>query len=334
MIPRECKRIAEVDFPIAEVSKHAAKEKSTRMPHPSQLHLWWARRPLASCRAVLMGLLLPDPCDPHCPQIFKENARKILLNHANRPTGWVKIISTDIGLRKVIIEFIADFADLKNGSNPSYLDVGRSLINATLSESTPRVLDPFAGGGSIPIEALRLGCCGLASDINPVASQILRVMIEDMPTRNSKFLEELRHISDTIEKQAKKKLTELYPQESDETYPIAYLWARTVNCESPNCGAEIPLTRSFWLCQKKKLKRALRYDITKSPDSVPNIEFEVFEPKSDKDVPLGTVTRAKATCICVVLFFPPTGSENNLENRKVGQMSSLMNKVAVLEVHA
>ena len=68
MIPKECKRLAEVDFPIAEVSRHAAREKSIRKGHPATLHLWWARRPLASSRAVLMALLMPDPCDPHCPR--------------------------------------------------------------------------------------------------------------------------------------------------------------------------------------------------------------------------------------------------------------------------
>jgi putative DNA methylase len=78
MIPRECKRLAEVDFPIAVVSKHAAREKSIRHGHPSTLHLWWARRPLASCRAILLALLLPDPCDPHCPDEFKAEAREVL----------------------------------------------------------------------------------------------------------------------------------------------------------------------------------------------------------------------------------------------------------------
>ena len=75
MIPKSCRRLAEVDFPIAEVSRHAVREKSIRHGHPSTLHLWWARRPLASCRAVLMALLLPDPCDEHCPAAFKEAAR-------------------------------------------------------------------------------------------------------------------------------------------------------------------------------------------------------------------------------------------------------------------
>ena len=87
MIPAACKRLAEVDFPIAEVSRHAAREKSIRHGHPSTLHLWWARRPLAS-RAVLMALLLPDPCDEHCLEGFKTRAREILLAMRTLPGGW------------------------------------------------------------------------------------------------------------------------------------------------------------------------------------------------------------------------------------------------------
>ncbi len=98
MIPRECKRLAEVDLPIAEVSKHAVKEKSgSKTGHLSTLHPWWARSPLASCRALLMGSLLPDPCDPHCPDTFKEEARMILLNMDNRPGIWSKTIESDEG---------------------------------------------------------------------------------------------------------------------------------------------------------------------------------------------------------------------------------------------
>ena len=78
MIPKECKRLAEVDFPIAVVSRHSAREKSIRHGHPSTLHLWWARRPLAACRAMLLALLLPDPCDPNCPADFREKACGLL----------------------------------------------------------------------------------------------------------------------------------------------------------------------------------------------------------------------------------------------------------------
>ena len=99
-IPKECKRLAEVDFPIAEVSKHAVREKSIRHGHPSTLHLWWARRPLASCRAMLMALLFPDPVDEHCPEEFRQEARRILLGMSGRPQGWDDLLTTDLGLRK------------------------------------------------------------------------------------------------------------------------------------------------------------------------------------------------------------------------------------------
>ncbi len=84
MIPRECKRLAEVDFPVAEVSKHSAREKSIRYGHPSTLHLWWARRPLAACRAMLMALLLPDPCDGNCTEEFKQGSPQAAEAHARR----------------------------------------------------------------------------------------------------------------------------------------------------------------------------------------------------------------------------------------------------------
>ncbi|MGD0919391.1 MAG: DUF1156 domain-containing protein [Thermodesulfobacteriota bacterium] len=80
MIPKERERLAEVDFPIAMVSKHSARKKSIRHGHPSTLHLWWARRSLAACRAILMGLLLPDPYDPFCPEDFKDTTRQLLPN--------------------------------------------------------------------------------------------------------------------------------------------------------------------------------------------------------------------------------------------------------------
>ena len=92
--------MAEVDFPIAEVSKHAAREKSIRHGHPSTLHLWWARRPLASSRAVLMALLLPDPCDPHCPEEFKKEARRILLGMYPRPQGWTTTPTCDAAVER------------------------------------------------------------------------------------------------------------------------------------------------------------------------------------------------------------------------------------------
>ena len=151
MIPKECKRLAEVDFPIAVVSKHAAREKSIRHGHPSTLNLWWARQPLAACRAILLGLLLPDPCDEHCPEEFKEKARELL------PKVQGQVGSNDEDLRKSLLKFIGDFANWDLSSDRTYLEVSRGLVKAAHPEETPLVVDPFAGGGSIPLEALRLG---------------------------------------------------------------------------------------------------------------------------------------------------------------------------------
>ena len=295
MIPKECKRLAEVDFPIAVVSKHSAREKSIRHGHPSTLHLWWARRPLAACRAVLLGLLLPDPCDSHCPKDFKIKARELL------PKVQGKVGPNDKDLQQGLLKFIGDFSNWDLSTDRTYLEVSRGLVKAAHPEETPLVVDPFAGGGSIPLEALRLGCETFASDLNPVACLILKVMLEDIPRYGPELADELRRVGKEIKKAAEKELAEFYPDEPDGSKPIAYLWARTVRCESPNCGAEIPLVRSFWLCKKPNRKIALRYKVVhpkNSKDASPSIKFEIFKPTNDQEVPLGTVKRAKATCIC------------------------------------
>jgi adenine-specific DNA methylase len=160
------------------------------------------------------------------------------------------------------------------------------------------VVDPFAGGGSIPLEALRVGCDTFASDLNPVACHILKVMLEDIPRLGPKLAEELRQTGIQLKSEVGAQLSEFFPKEADGSTPIAYLWARTVRCEAPNCGAEIPLVRSFWLCKKAKRRRALRYRIEHVKGRTGKINFDVFEPNSESDVQTGTVSRAKATCLC------------------------------------
>ena len=298
MIPRQCKRLAEVDFPIAVVSKHAAREKSIRHGHPSTLHLWWARRPLASSRAVLLALLLPDPCDPRCPEAFKRQATEILSAVRQPPLN-------DAELRKALLWFIGAFANWDMAAHPTYLQVGRNLVHAAHGEEAPLVVDPFAGGGSIPLEALRLGCEAFASDLNPVACLILKVMLEDIPRYGPGLADELRRVGAEIKTAAEKELADLYPRDPGGVTPIAYLWARTVRCEAPNCGAEIPLMRSFWLCKKAQRKRALRTRVASAEGAAPRVEFEIFEPRTDKEVHAGTVARAKATCACCGAVMPP-----------------------------
>ena len=160
MIPQRCRRLAEVDFPLSIVSKNAAREKSIRRGHPSTLHLWWARRPLASSRAVLLALLLPDPSDVSCPEPFKRQAREILSAVRQPPKG-------DNELRSALLWFVGAFANWDMAAHPTYLHVARDLVRAAHGDGAPLVVDPFAGGGSIPLEALRIGCEAFASDLNP-----------------------------------------------------------------------------------------------------------------------------------------------------------------------
>src|SRR4030042_2848941 len=205
MTPKQCKRLAEVDFPVAVVSKPSAREKSIRHGHPSTLHLWWARRPLAACRAMLLGLLLPDPCDPHCPEDFKHKARELL------PKVQGKIGPNDKDLQQAILKFIGDFSNWDLSSNQTYLETGRGLVKAAHPGETPLVVDPFAGGGSIPLEALRLGCDAFASDLNPVACLIDKVLLEDIPRYGIQKVKVKRQNGAEIKRQAEAELAEFYP---------------------------------------------------------------------------------------------------------------------------
>ena len=299
MIPKECKRLAEVDFPIAVVSKHAAREKSIRHGHPSTLHLWWARRPLASCRAMLLALLLPDPCDEHCPEAFKDKARD-LLPPVVGPVG-----SKDEDLRAKLLKFIGDFANWDLSADANWLSAAHGLVKAAHPNEPPLVVDPFAGGGAIPLEALRVGCETFASDLNPVACLILKTMLENIPRQGPELADELRRVGRGIKEAAEKDLAEFYPLDPDGARPIAYLWARTVRCESPECGAEMPLVRSFWLSKKASRRRALRHRVNRDRDGPSRVDFDIFEPKSDGEVPHGTVNRARATCLCCGMVLPP-----------------------------
>lgn len=286
MIPRECKRLAEVDFPIAVVSRHAAS--TGRVGQPSTLHLWWARRPTPACRGMLLALLLPDPSDEFCPADFKDNAR-IILRAIQTAIG-----PTDTHLQRAPIKFIGDFSNNDLAARQQYLDISHLLIKAAHDQERPAVVDTFAGGGSIPLEALRLGCESVASDINPVACLILKTLIDDIPRLRSQLVEEMREVGQEISAMVERELREFYPNKGGNSGSV-YLWARTVRCEAPHCHAEIPLMRTFWLSKEPTRKRALRFSVSKI--GVPDIQLEVFEPRSEAEVSKRTISNAKATCL-------------------------------------
>ena len=359
MIPAACKRLAEVDFPIAEVSRHAAREKSIRHGHPSTLHLWWARRPLASSRAVLMALLLPDPCDKACPEEFRQAATREIKRFAayvtqtvggaerlvadlrsdlygkdrqkkqaaqheanRRQQAWSKATNTKdwspLQIRAALLQLVASGSSWNFAADETFIKAARNLVRAVHPDETPLVVDPFAGGGSIPLEALRLGCETFASDLNPVACLILKVMLEDIPRHGPELADELRRVGAEIKAKAEEELAELYPKDPDGATPIAYLWARTVRCESPDCGAEIPLMRSLWLCRKPNRKWALRTHITRPTEGPPQVTFDIFEPESEAEVANGTVSRARATCLCCNAVLPPERVRSQLSAQRGG----------------
>ena len=172
------KRLIEVALPLKEVSEQSAREKSIRHGNISTLHIWWASNPLAACRAAVFASLIPDPDDPECPESFRKLVRELLGRSEFKPR-------TDDGStvedtpRNRCLEFIKHLVKWENSNNPEYIAPARRLITAAHkflhpdSESdAPKVLDPFAGGGAIPLESLRLGCETHAVDLNPVAHLI------------------------------------------------------------------------------------------------------------------------------------------------------------------
>lgn len=281
------KRLIEVDLPIKKISQQARREKSIRHGHISTLHTWWARRPLAACRAVVLAGLLPDPGDDHCPQRFRDAALKAL---APLP-GKMRPEDDRLGLRQAILDFIADFSDWDRSADPVYLTAARALVSAAYPEGPPTVLDPFAGGGAIPLEALRVGADAWASDLNPVAVLLEKVVLEYIPRYGEQLAEGVRRWGARIKEEAHAELSQFYPTDPDGSLPIAYIWARTAICEGPGCGARVPLMRGMWLSKKAGRNVALKL-LVKGKD----IDFTIQKDVSSADVGLGTIKRGSLSC--------------------------------------
>jgi putative DNA methylase len=341
------KRLIEVDLPIKRISAHARREKSIRHGHISTLHIWWARRPLAACRAVICAALWPDPADPFCPQSFRDAANRIITEFARKVihppalrnscspeslSRWEKLArmvhrldtcceSHQNILRFALLDFIADFANWDNSTVPEYLETARALTQAAHEAlggepgTRPLVVDPFAGGGSIPLEALRVGADAFASDLNPVAVLLNKVVLEYIPKYGQKLADEVRKWGQWIKEQAEKELAAFYPKDPDGATPIAYLWARTITCESPGCGAEVPLMRSLWLAKKDKRSVALR--LVPRPRAK-RVDFEIIENAKAKEIGEGTVKRGSATCPVCGFTTPVASVRRQLKARRGG----------------
>ena len=249
------KKLIEVAIPLEAINAASAREKSIRHGHPSTLHLWWARRPLAACRAVLFAQLVDDPSS-HPDKFPTEDA-----------------VYEE---RKRLFDIIKELVVWENSTNETVLERARAEIRRSCGHTLPPIYDPFSGGGSIPLEAQRLGLPAYGSDLNPVAVMIGKAMIEIPPMykdgepvhpgtkdrnhyRNAEGLaEDVKYYGEWMRERAFELIGHLYPQVDlpkdhggGKASVIAWIWARTVPSPDPAFGeVQVPIASSFLLGSK------------------------------------------------------------------------------------
>lgn len=333
---RTPKKLIEVALPLDDINKEAAREKSIRHGHPSTLHLWWARRPLAAARAVLFAQMVNDP---------------------GGERGWSKGLTKEqaAAKREVLFDIIRDLVKWENTTNEDVLERARAAIRQSWRETCelnkgkpgfdpdrlPAFHDPFAGGGAIPLEAQRLGLESYASDLNPVAVMINKAMIEIPPRfAHTKpigpvpegeppqliqrewhgaqgLAEDVRRYGHWMREEAKKRIGHLYPQveitremtqERPDLLPyvgrkltvIAWLWARTVKSPNPEFSdVDVPLASTFVLSKKPGHEAYVQPVIEGN-----HYHFVVKIGKPPKDAENGTKLGAKATFKCLMTNAP------------------------------
>ncbi len=295
------KKLIEVALPLDAINEASVREKSIRHGHPSTLHLWWSRKPLATCRAVFFASLVDDPSE-HPEQFPTEEAQ-------DRE-------------RQRLFQLMEELVKWENTNNKTVLAAARAEILKATNGNPPPVLDPFAGGGSIPLEAQRFGLEAHASDLNPVAVLITKALIEIPPKFAGRapvnpeaqrslmgrdwhgaqgLADDIRYYGKWMRDEAERRSGHLYPRVtlpkeygSGEATVIAWLWVRTVTCPNPACGTQMPLTSKWWL-SKKKGKEAWvepEVDHTVTP---PLIHFTVKTGKGEPQP--GTVNRQGGVCV-------------------------------------
>lgn len=320
------KKLIEVALPLTEINLATAAEKRTtaRLAHPAKIHQWWARRPLVASRAVLFAQLVDDP-SAH-PQKF--------------PTPEDVRIERErlFGVLRGLLEI--------DGPSPDALEAAKREIRSSVGEQVS-VIDPFCGGGSIPIEAQRLGARVFASDLNPVAVLLNKVMLkniqiawnrkpvhqdeqkfDDVAVGNafSGLAADLQWYGRRLRELVNDEVGHLYPSATDSTgrqLPvIAWMWARTVPCPNPVCGIAAPLVRSFML--SKKQGRETWVDPI-SDGAGHEVMFRVRTGKTPRVA--GSVGRSGATCMACQAAIPLAYVR---EQAVAGRMGTRLMAVAAL----
>ena len=289
------KKLIEVALPLEKINAESAREKSIRHGHPSTLHLWWARRPLAAARAVIWASLVDDPSSH--PEIFPS------LEEQNRE-------------RQRLFSILEDLVVWENSNDPIVLNKAKAEILKSTNGNPPALLDPFAGGGAIPLEAKRLGICSYAHDLNPIPVLLNKSMLElpslfdgrepinptssRLPSAGmwkgmEGVAEDVRFYGTRIKNNLYEKLKNLYPEvnvpvgKGGGTAPvIAWLWARTVKCPNPACQCHMPLFKSSVIA-----KNIAYITVDKDRDGYPIFQVHDGVPENEN----GTVNRRGAHCI-------------------------------------
>ncbi|TRZ87910.1 MAG: DUF1156 domain-containing protein [Streptomycetaceae bacterium] len=294
------RKLIEVALPLEAINRESAREKTIRHGHPTTLHLWWARRPLASARAMIFSQLVDDPSSrPEEFPTVEQQARE----------------------RKRLFEMIEQLVMWENISNDKLLKSAYQEILKSTDGNPPELLDPFAGGGAIPLEAQRLGLESRASDLNPIPVTINRALIEIPPkwsglapvflgSKNEKhswtgllgLAEDLKQYGTWMREEAENRIGHYYPKikisDGTEALVIAWIWARTVKCPNPACGTQMPLVRSWWLSKKKGREKYVKPLSIKKAGKI-SIKFIIETglkgaPEGESD---GTISRNGANCV-------------------------------------
>lgn len=342
------KKLIEVALPLEAINEASAREKSIRHGHPSTLHLWWARRPLAAARAVIFTSLVDDPDDPDALPAFVEACKQLPIGANVKANGDTP--------RMRLFDFIEKLVTWEATTDEKILNTARELIQIATEGNPPPLLDPFAGGGSIPLEAQRLGLEAHASDLNPVAVMINKAQIEipprfaNMPPINPRDRAQMFGGDDTTPKLSKKakpnseelwrgaaglaadvryygewmrekaweRIGHLYPTHNGETV-IAWIWARTVKSPNPAIDAHVPLARSFMLSRKKGREIWIKPIIE---NGLVRFEVRKGDPSKEYD---GTVSQKGAFCI---ISGEPITFDYIRDEGKAGRMGAVLMAIA------
>jgi len=322
------RKLIEVSLPLEAINQASVYEKFIRTGHPNNLHQWWSRKPLAAARAVIFASIIDDPSEYLTDEKEIREERIRLFNIIENLVQWENI-HNELVLDKARLELARHVARQKNLPIP----IGKLAIIEFLQKYAPPVWDPFAGGGSIPLEAQRLGLHAYASDINPVSVLVNKAMIE-IPSRflgrspvhsashnvlspdesekqkelwKTKWegikglLDDLYYYGNWVQDQAEDRLKYLFPKVKiplenggGAATVVAWLWVHTVRCPNPACGAEIPLASKWDLCHKKGKETWVKPVVDRS-QSPPVIRFVIESGKGKH--PDRTVERQGAVCL-------------------------------------